>query len=218
MSTPETREKILDVAERLFAEEGFTATSLRRITAEAGVNSAAVNYHFRSKEVLIHEVFARRFAAINGERLHRLDEVLRRSEGGRAAVREILHALVGPVLEAKRGEEGGGERCRRLIGRAHSDPGKEVQALFLGHFREVITRFHDALGDALPHLSGEEVCWRLRFAIGAMAHAMASGERFHELRAEGCSAMDESELEERLVRFLEAGMIGGSSPEREEAR
>ena len=47
-----TKDRILDAAERLFAHKGIEATSLRNITAEAGVNLAAVNYHFQSKEAL----------------------------------------------------------------------------------------------------------------------------------------------------------------------
>ena len=49
---PATKDKILDAAEALFMEHGFEATSLRAITATAGVNLAAVNYHFGSKEEL----------------------------------------------------------------------------------------------------------------------------------------------------------------------
>ena len=51
----ETREKILDAAEALFAEHGFEGASMRMITARAGVNLAAVNYHFGSKENLLRE-------------------------------------------------------------------------------------------------------------------------------------------------------------------
>ena len=47
-----TKERILDTAERLFATQGYAATSLRGIIAEAGVNLAAVHYHFHSKEAL----------------------------------------------------------------------------------------------------------------------------------------------------------------------
>ena len=46
----ETKERILDVAETLFMEHGYEATSLRAITAAADVNLAAVNHHFGSKE------------------------------------------------------------------------------------------------------------------------------------------------------------------------
>jgi len=60
----ETREKILDAAEALFAEHGFEGASMRMITARAGVNLAAVNYHFGSKENLLREIFRRRLGEI----------------------------------------------------------------------------------------------------------------------------------------------------------
>ena len=62
--TPGTRERLLDAAERLFAERGFAGTSVREITDAAGANLGAVNYHFRSKENLYAEVFARRVALL----------------------------------------------------------------------------------------------------------------------------------------------------------
>jgi AcrR family transcriptional regulator len=63
-SSPEvdTRQRLLDAAEHLFAERGFAATSVRQITEAAGANLGAVNYHFRSKEGLYADVFARRAA------------------------------------------------------------------------------------------------------------------------------------------------------------
>ena len=68
-----TKTRLLDTAERLFAHHGIEATSLRTITAEAGVNLAAVNYHFQSKEALMHAVIARRLDPINQRRLAMLD-------------------------------------------------------------------------------------------------------------------------------------------------
>ena len=60
MKPTATRERILDAAERLFAERGYDGASLRAITGQARVNLAAVNYHFRSKRALMRAVFARR--------------------------------------------------------------------------------------------------------------------------------------------------------------
>jgi AcrR family transcriptional regulator len=57
MGQKDTKKRILDAAERLFAREGFHSTSLRMLTKEAGVNLAAVNYHFGSKEELINFCF-----------------------------------------------------------------------------------------------------------------------------------------------------------------
>jgi len=62
---PGTRERLLDVAERMFAEQGFARTSVREITEAAGTNLGALNYHFHSKENLYAEVFSRRFAHLH---------------------------------------------------------------------------------------------------------------------------------------------------------
>ena len=74
MSEPiSTKERILDAAEKLFGMNGFEATSLRDITAEAGVNLAAVNYHFHSKDSLIDATIERRIEPVNRKRLELLE-------------------------------------------------------------------------------------------------------------------------------------------------
>src|SRR5512145_2556330 len=60
--TTDTRQRLLDAAEALFARRGLAGTSVREITEAAGANLAAINYHFRSKENLYIEVFLRRMA------------------------------------------------------------------------------------------------------------------------------------------------------------
>ena len=49
----DTKARILDATEKLFIEVGYEATSLRQVTSRAIVNLAAVNYHFRSKEIMM---------------------------------------------------------------------------------------------------------------------------------------------------------------------
>ncbi len=71
---PDTRNRILDAAERLFGVRGFPATSLRMISAETGANLAAVNYYFGSKSALIQAVYARRLEHVNALRLQMLDD------------------------------------------------------------------------------------------------------------------------------------------------
>ena len=61
----ETRTRLLDSAEQLFAERGIDATSLRAITTAAGANLASVNYHFGSKDELFREVVSRRIGPVN---------------------------------------------------------------------------------------------------------------------------------------------------------
>ena len=48
----ETRQRLLDTAGEVFAEKGFQAATVRQICGMAGVNIAAINYHFGDKERL----------------------------------------------------------------------------------------------------------------------------------------------------------------------
>src|SRR6058998_1049074 len=77
-----TKQRILDTAESLFMEHGFEATSLRSITAAAGVNLAAVNYHFGSKDELFQSVLTRRLDPMNQERVDLLTELERAAAPG----------------------------------------------------------------------------------------------------------------------------------------
>ena len=89
----DTRERILDAAERLFMENGYEATSMRTITGAAEVNLAAVNYHFGSKEALLREVFRRRLAWLNRERLQALDRREQQAGGAQLKPSQILEAF-----------------------------------------------------------------------------------------------------------------------------
>ena len=63
------RDRILDTAEELFAQNGYYAVSVRQITAAAECNLAAVNYHFGNKKNLYLEVFRSRWVP-RAQRLH----------------------------------------------------------------------------------------------------------------------------------------------------
>ena len=90
MPPPDTKQRILDVAEHFFAIHGYNRTSLRRITTAAKVNLAAVNYHFGSKQALLEAVIERRLIPLNHLRGQRLDAVEEeaRKRGEPPAVRE----------------------------------------------------------------------------------------------------------------------------------
>ena len=71
----ETRTRILDAAEELFMQHGFEGTSMRALTTRAGVNLAAVNYHFGSKDALIEAVFRRRLDPVNLARMAEVEKL-----------------------------------------------------------------------------------------------------------------------------------------------
>jgi len=162
----DTKQKILDTAERLFAEQGYSATSLRQIIADAGVNLAAVHYHFGSKEELLHEVVTRKAAPVNAKRLAMLD----RSEALHAPdpppIEEVLHAFLIPMAESA-------ERNRqfvRVMGRIIADG--MLPTILEKTFHDVLVRFVSALRRGVPDVPDEEFRWRVLFMQGAMAHAM----------------------------------------------
>ena len=97
MSRDATRRRILDTAERQFALHGFAGTSLRGITREAGVNVAAIHYHYGSKERLLRATMERIVAPVNAERLRLLDEAIA-AAGGAPTVEAILSAFLCPDL------------------------------------------------------------------------------------------------------------------------
>ena len=117
MPSDRTRASILEAAERLYADRGFSDVTLRDIVAAAGVNLAAVNYHFGSKDELIAELFVSRSIATNRERLNEL-KAAEAAGGGRANIDAILRALVGPMVRGCLGPESERSTAARFMIRA----------------------------------------------------------------------------------------------------
>lgn len=174
-TTGDTKARILDAAEDIFIEYGFEAMSLRQITSRADVNLAAVNYHFGSKEALIHAMLSRRLDRLNEERLkmlERFDAAL----GERLTCEHVLGAMFIPALRLSRDPQAGGRAFLKLLGRAYTDPSAFIHNFLNGHYASVAERFFDAFQRALPHLPREELGWRLHFAIGALSGVLAGGD------------------------------------------
>ncbi|MBK8976165.1 MAG: TetR family transcriptional regulator [Planctomycetes bacterium] len=205
---PPTKTRILDAAERLFASNGFRATSLRELTSAAEVNLAAVHYHFGSKEGLIRAVFARRLDPINRERLERLDtlELARRPGEPPVPLAGLIEAFVAPALELLGHPDG--QAFPRLLGRLHSDPDRDkVRELLFEQFDELRRRFMPAFAAAAPHLDYTEICWRLHFVVGAMAHVMTCGDDLVWVSDGRIQNPTGREAIGRLVAFGAAGML-----------
>jgi len=190
----DTKSRILDAAERLFAQKGFESTSLRDITAEAQVNLAAVNYHFQSKDSLIDAVIARRIEPVNQRRLEILDEA-----GPNPTLEQILRAFLGPVIDLKT------DAVVPLLGRTMSDPHQFFEKVFKKHLQPISERFHRELGKVLPELPPSERRWRLHFAGGITTHSLSWSSVLPEISGGLCDPNDRPALLNRVVDFLAAG-------------
>lgn len=200
-----TRDRILDTAERLFSEQGYSATSVRQIITKARVNLAAVHYHFRSKEALLEAVILRRAIPANKERLHLLDICEREAEGGSPALESILHAFLEPGIRAAREKALGGMVFMRLIGRLQAE-GDLLARIITAHFLPVLQRFSEALLKALPGIPKDDLFWRIHFAIGAATHALRGADSVELLSGGLSDAADPQIILDRLVQFLSAGL------------
>ena len=201
----DTKTRILDAAERNFAEHGFKAASLRNIIADAGVNLAAVHYHFGSKEALIKAVFARRIQPLNQRRLELLAAVEQEGRGKRLPVEKVIEAFLTPALELASDRETG-TVAMRLFGRTIAEPGEEMQTLLKEQFSEVFQRFMQAFARALPGLPHDVLCWRMHFLIGCMAHLLSMGPLIQQITNGLCDASRTEIVLKELVRFVAAGL------------
>ena len=206
----ETKQKILDTAERLIAEQGYAATSLRHIIAEAGVNLAAIHYHFGSKEELLDEIIQRKALPVNERRLAWLDGIEREAAPGPPSVASILESFLMPMAEAA-------DRTPSFVpfmGRMLAEG--LMPTILARHFGVVVTRVTEALRRALPGLPEEEFAWRMHFMAGAMAHTMCGARLFPSLGGAGSDFRTRVGL---LIAFLSAAFgAPQTAPETVEAK
>ena len=198
MEEARTRERLLDAAERLFAERGFEATSLRDITAKAKANLAAVNYHFGSKEALVRAVFERRLGKVNRRRL----ELLNGTGKGRPAPEEILHAFIAPTFDLMKEAP----HFIQLMGRFQAEPDSDVHDFVTSRCREVATQFKRALTAALPRVAVEDLFWRMHFIMGALVHTWTCHRDIERISEGRCSMKDEEDVTRKLIAFGAAGL------------
>ncbi len=197
----ETRKRLLEATEWLFIESGYEAMSLRHITARAGANLAAVNYHFGSKEALMHEVLSQRLDRLNRERLQLLSTCEQEQTNGLNAA-AVLAMLFIPAFRLSHGDTSG-PAFMRLLGRVYSDPSPFIRTYLEAHYRPISGRFFEAFSRALPALPRRELGLRLHFALKALS-GMLAGEDMQALIASVSKGekINDTELLARLVSLL----------------
>ena len=204
----ETQTRILDTAEELFMQRGFEGASMRMLTAKAGVNLAAVNYHFGSKDALIEAVFHRRLDAMNAERIAELERLEKEAAGKALTPDAIIRAFIGASLRMIEDARGGGRNFIRLLGRAYTEPAKPIRALIGQMYAPAMERFKAAFVRALPELPKDELVWRMHFMFGTLAYTLAATDTVQLIAgAKPEDRYDAQVLQDRLTAFLSAGLL-----------
>ncbi|MDA0824119.1 MAG: TetR/AcrR family transcriptional regulator [Proteobacteria bacterium] len=198
------REKILDVAEDVFAEHGYAPTSLRHIAKRASVNPALIAYYFDSKERLFEEVFKRRGTQI-ARRWHELLDALEARPGSTPSVEELLRAYLTAEFEMKV-SGAAGQSFVRLQARVHDETDAMHFRLRREVYDEATQRYLAALERALPNVDPADIYWRMMFIIGAFLYMMSGVDRLDDLSGGRFTSGNIDELVARLTNFVVGGM------------
>jgi len=199
-SSASTKDRILAAAETLFAQRGFDGASLRQLTAIAGVNLAAVNYHFGSKEKLVEQVFRRRLDALNQRRLAALARV---AELDGTTLEDVLEAYIRPALELSRDNHGA--LFMRVLARAFAEHDDTLRQFLSENYGHVVRQFTAEFARLLPQLSKAELYWRIDLVTGALTHAM-SGFGLIRRKDDVSETAHHEQTVAHLVRFAAAGL------------
>lgn len=174
MSQPDTIARILDAAEALFAERGFAETSLRTITSTAGVNLAAVNYHFGSKKELIQAVFARFLTPFCQELDRSLVKLIERKGSEMLTPEDLLDCLFATVCDGSQEGNYTAQRFMRLLGLAYAQSQGHIRRFIIARYGENYQRFTGMLRKAAPDIDLQTFYWRLYFMLGATIFTLSS--------------------------------------------
>lgn len=192
---------------------------MRELTAAADVNIAAVNYHFRSKDKLVEELFDRLVTRVNDARLSALDTYLQqvRERDQQPLLEPILRTFIHPYFDPIEGPRGG-QLLARLVLQHRLQPTEITDRVYQRYFDPLARRYIEALSAAVPETPIVEWYWRYTFMVSTVvltATDLSSDNRLARLSGGKANATDRQELERYLVDFLAGGLM--AAPKKQQA-
>lgn len=197
----DTKQQILDMAERHFAVYGFAGTSLRGIIKDAKVNIAAVAYHFGNKEELFSAVIERFAQAVVSEQLCLLETVTKERE-----LQSVLHAFYDPPLRLIKSRGKSGQTLALFLGRMQTEP-EPIFSIVDKHFAECRKQFVDAFRQCMPEATEADLQWHFEFMLSLIVCFLT---RELQIRKRYADPDDwtAQEAARRMVAFCQSGMRG----------
>ena len=205
----DTKTAIMDAAEIVMAEHGVDRSSIRAIVCKAGANTAAIHYHFNSREGLIEAILGRHGNSVSRRRLESIREFVRR--GAAPAPTDIVNFLVDPMIELLEQNGEAGRRFLRFIARLQFDRRNQSNSKGLQvqeerkYYPEIRERLTSMLSEACPGVSDTEQEERLTMVIDTMLHSLAKAEFMS-------TEWETNEQHDELLRYtqnLKAFLVGG---------
>ena len=197
---PDRKQAILLAAEKLFAQHGYHAVTIRQIAEEAGVPLALVGYYHGQKHELFHAIFEHWAPSIEA-RLAGLAAVNLDPDDARTLPR-IIEAFIAPVLALRASSEG--EYYALLVARELANTTEEADRVLRAYFDPLAEAFIDALHVVLPHATRGEVAWGYQFALGALMNHLNSSRIARLSRGENTPG--DPAMAPMLVNFIVGGL------------
>jgi len=202
-ASPSRRERILDAAERLFAEGGFDGVSMRAVAAAAGVGVPLIVYHFETKQGMYRAIFERYQAVLDA----RLAALRQAPAPGQDAIEHIVRAFVQPAVQIHASDRG--RLHAQLIAREATDPRRPGRGIARDYFDPVAREFIRAIRQALPQHSAEYAHWAYFFAVGALVMSVFDG-RVERISGGLVQTEDLERKAQYLTTFIAAGIRAGA--------
>ena len=207
--TPAT---ILDVAEELYAEHGIDGVTTRALAERAGVNMAAVNYHFGNKDNLTLHVFRDVARRTVERRLSNLDRIEATAQDTRTRpeLSEIIESFVDAYVNTDSPRTG--LLLAHLVLQHRVRPSEWTRAIVAEELDGLAQRYMAAIHSAAPHLSLKQVHWRYHLMVGSILLTLSDEHtdgRIKRLSQGLCAPEDRQEFRRELVDFLTAAFSAG---------
>ena len=198
----DTQSRILDAAEKLFAEQGFEATTTRQITALADVRNASVNYYFATKRDLGVAVIDRRFDQLKKEREIRLERVNLSDGNVNEALRSVVEAFVLPLHVLSKRDPDGWRNYNRIIAQIAAS-GRWGDDIYVAKISELAAQFINAFAQLFPERSMQTNVQAYNFMLGVTLHTFANVGQNHTIGQTPIQPLPQSATD--LVTFIHAG-------------
>lgn len=202
-----TREKVMDAAERLFADIGFDGVSIRQIAQEAGVTLGMVGFHGGSKAELFETIVERRVSVLSEQRRKALAQLFA-APPAVPTVRDIVAAYVRPYVGMASGGDPQWQAYARLIAHLVSD--ERWYPRVKDHYDPVAREYLEAITRIHPGIDRTRLASAFVMAVSSMLSIVASTVRISSL-ADQPGGMVLPQLEDVLVDFCSGGIASACS-------
>lgn len=200
----DTARRILEIAERLFAEQGVEQVPLRQIVVESGQrNRSALHYHFGSREALVSHLLNRRLHQVNEIRNRYLDELEARTEP--LDIHAVVHATILPLVDVVLHTDWG-TNYLQVLAQTTFSPGLLNKGLVDKTAMTALYRIREHIYALLPDVPRNVLKMRMIWFMDTVVYSMA-----HWVRERGKRARQEPPLDE-LVDFCAAALAGPQPP------